>query len=149
MEFIDQLEQTKSETLKFFELSEKDLQKKYGEDKWSIRFVLHHLADSETVFLYRLRRVISEPNQVIWFYDQEAWAKKLDYSTLPLQLSKNLYTVSRDAILYYARQHYEGSDQINFVHSTSGLCTLKSEFDKVIWHNQKHVNSIEKALQQQ
>ena len=146
MEFIDQLERTKSETLKYFDLPEKDLQKTYGPDKWSIRYLLHHLSDSETVLLYRLRRVISEPKQVIWFYDQEAWAKKLDYSTLPLELSKNLYSISREAIIYYARQHYEGSEEINFVHSTAGLCTLKSEFEKVVWHNQQHLASIQKAL---
>jgi DinB superfamily len=146
MELIDQLERTKSETLKYFDLSESDLQKKYGPDKWSVRYVLHHLADSESVLLYRLRRVISEPRQVIWFYDQEAWATKLDYSTLPLELSKNLYSISRDAIIYYARHHYEGSNQINFVHSTAGLCTLKSEFDKVVSHNHQHLSSIQKAL---
>ena len=146
MEIIDQLEKVKTETLKCFDLSKQDLQKKYGPDKWSVRYLLHHIADSETVLLYRLRRVISEPQQVIWFYDQEAWAKKLDYSTLPLEMSKSLYSVSRDAIIYYARHHYEGSDQINFVHSTAGLCTLKSEFDKVIWHNEKHLESIKKAL---
>ena len=147
MGIIDQLEKVKTETLKYFDLPEKDLQKTYGPDKWSIRYLLHHLSDSETVLLYRLRRVISEPKQVIWFYDQEAWAKKLDYSTLPLDLSKNLYSISRDAIIYYARQHYEGSDQIKFVHSTAGLSTLKSEFDKVAWHNQQHLSSIQKALE--
>jgi hypothetical protein len=147
MDFIDQLNKTKEETLKYFELPQKDLTKKYGEDKWSVRYLLHHLADSETVLLYRLRRVISEPKQVIWFYDQEAWAKNLDYSTLPMELSRSLYLTSRDAIIYYARHHYEGSDQINFVHSTAGLSTLKSEFDKVVWHNQQHLRSIEKALE--
>ena len=147
MNFIELLQQTKEETFKHYSLSESALQKKYGDDKWSIRYVLHHLADSETVFLYRIRRVISEPNQVIWFYDQEAWSKKLDYSTLPIDLSKNLYLTSRDAIIYYAHHHYDGSDQINFVHSTAGLSTLKSEFDKVVWHNQKHLSSIQKALE--
>jgi len=147
MEIIEQLERVKAETLKYFDLPEKDLQKKYGPDKWSARYVLHHLADSESVLFYRLRRVISEPKQVIWFYDQEAWAKKLDYSTLPLDLSKGIYATSRDGIIYYARRHYEGSDQINFVHSTAGLSTLKSEFDKVVWHNQQHLGYIKKALE--
>ena len=146
MEYIDQLVQTKSETLKYFDLSAEELEKKYGADKWSVRYVLHHIADSETVLLYRLRRVISEPNQVIWFYDQEAWAKNLDYSTLPLDLSRNLYSTSRDAIVYHAAKHYQQSDQIHFVHSTAGLCTLKSEFDKVVWHNRNHLDSIKKAL---
>jgi DinB superfamily len=146
MEIIEQLEKIKLETLKYFDLPEQDTQKKYGPDKWSVRYVLHHLADSESVLFYRIRRVISEPKQVIWFYDQEAWAKKLDYSTVPLELAKSIYTSSREGIIYYARHHYEGSHQINFVHSTAGLSTLKDEFDKVVWHNQQHVRDIEKAL---
>ncbi len=146
MEFIEQLEKTKNETLKYFDLPEEVLRKDYGPGKWSVRYVLHHLADSDSVLFYRIRRVISEPRQVIWVYDQEAWAQKLNYSTVPFDLAKNVYTSSREGILYYARHHYEGSDQIKFVHSETGLCTLKDEFDKVVWHNQKHLSYIETAL---
>jgi len=146
MEIIEQLKKTKEETLNCFDLPEKDLQKKYGSDKWSARYILHHLADSDSVFLYRIRRIISEPKQVIWVYDQEAWAAKLDYSTVPLSLSKNLYLCSRDAIIFYAARHYEGSEAIPFVHSETGLQTLKDEFDKVVWHNEKHLASVRLCL---
>ena len=146
MEIVEQLERAKAETLKYFDLTDADLEKSYGPDKWSVRYVLHHLADSESVLFYRIRRVISEPKQVIWFYDQEAWAKKLDYSTVPLTLAKSIYDSSREGIIYYARHHYEGSHSISFVHSTAGLSTLKDEFDKVVRHNQQHVRDIEKAL---
>jgi len=132
--------------LKYFDLTDEDLNKNYGPGKWSVRYLLHHLADSESVLFYRIRRVISEPKQVIWVYDQEAWAKKLDYSTVPLQLAKNVYSISRDAIIYYAGRHYEGSDQIQFVHSETGVRTLKDEFDKVVGHNRQHTGDIEKAI---
>ena len=146
MDIIEKLEETKAETLKYFDLPESDLQKKYGPDKWSARYVLLHLSDSESVLYYRLRRIISEPKQVIWVYDQEAWAKKLDYSTVPMDLAKSIYETSREGILYYARRHYEGSHEIQFVHSETGLRTLKDEFDKVVWHNQQHLAGIQKAL---
>ena len=146
MEIIEQLERTKADTLKYFDLGEEDLQKTYGSRKWSVRYVLHHLADSENIFLYRIRRVISEPKQVIWVVDGDAWAEKLDYSSVPLELARSIYTSSREAILYCARRHYENSHEIKFVHSETGLRTLKDEFDKVVWHNQQHVGHIEKAL---
>src|SRR5215216_5932583 len=98
MEIIEQLERTQAETLKYFDLADADLEKNYGPGKWSIRYLLHHLADSETVFLYRIRRVISEPKQVIWVYDQDAWAQKLDYSRVPLELAKTLYLSSREGV---------------------------------------------------
>ncbi len=146
MELLEQLERTKTETLKYFALTDEDLEKSYGPGKWSVRYVLHHLADSDSVFYYRIRRVISEPKQVIWVYDQDAWARKLDYATVPLELAKNVYASSRDGIIHHARLHYETSDEIKFVHSVTGLRSLKDEFDKVVSHNRQHVRDIEKAL---
>jgi len=146
MEIIEQLERTKAETLKYFDLPDEDLRKDYGPGKWSVRYILHHLADSESVLSYRIRRVISEPKQVIWFYDQDAWAKRLDYSAVPLELARSIYISSREGIIYYARLHYEKSDEITFVHSETGIRTLKDEFDKVVWHNRQHAGDIEKAL---
>lgn len=146
MEILEQLEQTKTETLKYFALADEDLQKSYGPGKWSVRYVLHHLADSDSILFYRIRRVISEPKQVIWAFDQEAWARKLDYSAVPLELAKSVYASSREGIIHYARLHYENSDKIEFVHSETGSRTLKDEFDKVVWHNRQHVRDIEKAL---
>jgi preprotein translocase subunit SecE len=149
MEIIEQLERIQAETLKYFDLPDADLLKNYGPGKWSVRYILHHLADSETILFYRIRRVISEPKQVIWVYDQDAWAKNLDYSTVPLELAKSIYLSSRQGIIYYARLHYENSHEITFVHSETGIRTLKDEFDKVVWHNRQHVGDIEKALSSQ
>ena len=146
MDYLEQLQQVRSETLQFFDLPAKDLEKTYGPGKWSVRFVLNHLADSETVFFYRIRRVISEPKQVIWVYDQEAWARALDYQSVPLELARSVYDVSRQGVMHYARTHYAGSDAISFVHSETGLRTLKDEFDKVVWHNQNHIQQIIQAL---
>jgi DinB family protein len=146
MEIIEQLERIQAETLKYFDLPDADLLKNYGPGKWSVRYILHHLADSETILFYRIRRVISEPKQVIWVFDQDAWAKNLDYSTVPLELAKSIYLSSRQGIIYYARLHYENSHEITFVHSETGIRTLKDQFDKVVWHNRQHVGDIEKAL---
>jgi hypothetical protein len=146
MDILEQLERAKADTLSYFGLTDEDLQRNYGPGKWSVRYLLHHLADSETVLFYRIRRVISEPKQVIWVYDQDAWAAKLDYSAVPLDLAKRIYTASRDGIMYYAGLHYDTSDAISFVHSETGLRTLKDEFDKVVWHNRQHLEQIERAL---
>jgi hypothetical protein len=43
-------------------------------------------------------------------------------------------------------RHYDGSDAVSFVHSETGLRTLKDEFDKVASHNRKHLGQIQKAL---
>ena len=144
---VGELERTRDETLRYFDLGDDDLARTYGPGKWSIRYVLLHLADSEVVFTERLRRVISEPSMIVWYYDQDAWAKALDYSTRSLDASCTVYYALRAAIIEDARRHYERDGATEFVHSKSGLRTLKDEFEKVAAHNEHHLGHIRMALQ--
>ena len=146
MHIIDELERTRDETLGFFNLSEDQLVRSYAPGKWPVRFLLLHLADSETVLFDRIRRVLSEPRQVLWVYDQDAWATGLDYATVPLDLSRHVYESVRNAIIYYARRYYDTKGHLEFVHSVTGVRTLKQEFDKVASHNEHHLVHIRAAL---
>jgi hypothetical protein len=74
MSLIRDLQRTRDETLDYCALGEPDVARAYGPGKWSVRFILHHLADSETVLYDRIRRVLSEPRQVLWMFDQDAWS---------------------------------------------------------------------------
>ena len=145
-ELLKTLAQTKIETLKCFDFSNELLAQSYAPDKWSIRHLLHHLADAETVLYDRIRRIISEPKQVLWAFDQDLWAKRLDYSQLPLDLSKNIYSSVRESVIYYAGLHYKNGERLEFVHSEAGVRTLKDEFEKVAWHNEHHLGQIKKAI---
>lgn len=146
MQLIQDLGTTRNETLKYFSLEKSDLGRTYAPGKWSVRFLLHHLSDSETVLYDRICRVLSEPRQVIWVFDQDAWAKGLDYSQRPLDISWRIYESVRKAIIYYAGLHYEEKGHLEFVHSVTGVRTLKDEFDKVAAHNEHHLEQIRSAL---
>ncbi|HEV2447936.1 MAG TPA: DinB family protein, partial [Candidatus Sulfopaludibacter sp.] len=139
-------EAAKEKTLRYFNLDEAQLARTYAPGKWSVKFLLHHLADAETVLFDRIRRTISEPRQVLWAFDQDAWAKGLDYSRMPLELSRRMFEAVRDGVIYQARMHYESLGSREFVHSETGVRTLKDEFDKVAWHNEHHLAQIEQAL---
>lgn len=56
-----------------------ELDFKPAENKWSVRQIVCHLADSEVVTAMRLRLIAAEDNPTLGAYDQEAWAKNLDY----------------------------------------------------------------------
>jgi hypothetical protein len=111
-----------------------------------VRFLLHHLADAESVLNERIRRVLSEPRQTLMVFDQDAWAKALDYSRMPLDLSRDVYAAVRKTVIYLARHHYEQHGHLTFVHSTMGPRTLRDEFEKVVAHNAKHLGQIRAAL---
>jgi hypothetical protein len=146
MQIIEALEATRDETLEHFRLGDRDLARSYGPGKWSIRFILHHLADAETVLFDRIRRVLSERRQVLWAFDQDGWAKGLDYDRRPLDLSRRIYESTREGIIYYARTNYSKDGHLEFVHSETGVRTLKDEFDKVAGHNERHLAQIRTAL---
>jgi hypothetical protein len=146
MEIITRLEATRDRTLRYFDLSDEQLDRTYGPGKWSVRFLLHHLADAETVLFDRIRRVLSEPRQVLWAFDQDAWAGGLNYSHLPLDMSRRIYEAVRAGIIYQARLRYDTDGHREFVHNQTGVRTLKDEFDKVASHNAHHLEQIDLAL---
>src|SRR5688572_10627879 len=121
MQLVRDLESTRDETLTYYGLGDEELSRTYGPGKWSGRFLLHHLADSETVLFDRIRRVLSEPRQVLWVYDQDAWAKGLDYARVPLPLSRDVYRSVRSLVIYYAGVFYEEKGHLEFVHSVTGV----------------------------
>jgi hypothetical protein len=55
--------------------------------KWSVIQVVQHLADSELVFGYRLRSILTEDRPPLRGYDQDLWARELDYQDVPLDLA--------------------------------------------------------------
>ncbi len=147
MDIITGLQNTQSQTLFYFELNEDEMAKTYAPGKWTVRQLLHHIVDADTVLYDRIRRTISNPGQVIWAFDQDLWARGLDYATFPLEVNKAIYKATRAAVIHLAQQHYEGAADKEFVHSATGLRTLKDEFDKVVWHNQRHLDQIAQALE--
>ena len=149
MTLIADLEDTRDRTIEHFALDDDRLDRTYGPGKWSVRIILNHLSDSEVVFHYRIKRVLSERNQVIWATAQDEWARALDYATADLQLARSVFIANRDAVIHLARRYYDGSREIPFVHSEMGLRSLADEFEKVAWHNKKHLEQIQRALQQQ
>jgi len=145
-DLLSLLQRTRDETLRYFDLTDVELARSYAPGKWSIRYLLHHLSDSETVLFERIRRILSEPRQVLWVYDQEAWAVGLDYSRVPLALSRDVYAAVRESIMYYAREYYESKGHLEFVHSVTGVRTLKQELEKVALHNEHHLAQVRQAL---
>jgi hypothetical protein len=79
-------------------------------------------------------------------YDQDAWAKGLDYDARPLELSRRIFEAMRLFNARYAGLHYHRSASLEFVHSLTGRRTLKDEFDKIAAHTEHHLSQIRLAL---
>jgi hypothetical protein len=63
--------------------------------EWSAREVVHHLADSETISGIRLRRLLVEDKPHIQGYDQEEYARRLDYQGRPMEPALRAFEAAR------------------------------------------------------
>lgn len=61
-------------------LTEEDLNKTYREGSWTIKEIIHHLADSHMVAFIRTKHVVSQDTTEIHPYDENKWAEQIDYS---------------------------------------------------------------------
>lgn len=130
----------------YFLLSPNDLRKTYAPGKWTVRQLLHHLADAETVLYERIRRGIARPGQVVWGFDQDKWADQLNYNTRDLAINQAIYQSIRKGVIDLVNAHYDQAGDQQYVHNETGLRTVKEEFDKVAWHNEHHLRQIRAAL---
>lgn len=143
---LESLNKTLEEYLPLFDLSDNDLSLKYRKGGWNVREILHHMADAESVLYYRIRRVLCEDNQVIWGFDQDKWVSNMEQKHLDLSLNKELFRVNRLLIIDLVKRYYSIASECSFVHSETGLRTLKDEFDKVGTHAESHLQQIYLAL---
>src|SRR3982751_2944227 len=53
--------------------------------EWSAHEIVVHCADSEANAALRIRYLVAEPDPLIVGYDQEEWARRFEYHSLPLE----------------------------------------------------------------
>lgn len=145
-EILQLLQDTKSFTIPCFDLSNIELNKNYGDGKWTIRQILHHLTDTEYLFVGRLKKIMAEPKQVIWAFNQDEWNETFDYVNESLTSKKELYSLCREMNRELIEKYYDQFKDKEFVHSITGLRTLQMEFEKVGLHNHTHNEQIKIAL---
>jgi hypothetical protein len=80
----DQLEQS------ILNMDEKQLDIPYREGGWTIRQLIHHVADSHINAYIRFKLALTEDNPTIKPYDQEAWVALDDVQSVPINISLTL-----------------------------------------------------------
>lgn len=85
-------------------LDDATLRRPEAPGKWSVIEVLQHLADSDLVFSYRLKMVLTEDRPPIQGYDQDRWAGELRYRDAPLDLVLDQLRGMRAANLHLVRR---------------------------------------------
>ena len=85
---IDKLPKRLKDAVK--NLTEEQLDTPYRDGGWTVRQVIHHLADSHMNSFVRFRLALTEDNPTIKPYSQSKWADMTDSKTAPVKYSLDL-----------------------------------------------------------
>jgi len=79
-------------------LSEPDLDLARGPGKWTIRQIVHHVVDGDSMWGMCVRVAMGNPGAVfrLDWYDQEAWVAALDHARRPLAPALALLSANRE-----------------------------------------------------
>ena len=143
MKYISRLNEQKEILNDFFD--KKDIyHNRYRKGGWTGKEVLIHIKDAETVAYDRLRRIISEENPILWFFEQDLWQKNLNYMKQDISLSKQVFNITRESIVETVEMNYKKFATKKGVHSRRGVMSMKQLIEFLIWHTDKHIKHLKK-----
>jgi hypothetical protein len=117
-----------------------------AEGKWSIHEVVCHCGDAETNAALRLRYLIAEEKPVIVGYDQERWARTLDYHAAPLEPALASVEAVRANTAALLRRLPESAWAAVGTHTESGRYTTDDWLNIYADHLEKHAGQIDRNL---
>jgi hypothetical protein len=124
-----------------------ELDFKPAPDKWSVRQIVCHLSDSEQVGAMRFRQTIAEDNPTIGWYDENAWAEKLDYGRRKLSQAVETFRRTRAENYELIRELPEAAWSRPYVHSRYGPSTLLGLLKNYTEHAENHVMQLRTVRQ--
>lgn len=100
-------------------LSEEQLDLTRGPQEWSIRQIVHHLAEGDSLFLMTMKTALAAPGSTFVRppYDQTAWVEAMRYSERPIGPSFALIRAIRQHVaqlLHTVPHHWEQSITMKF-----------------------------------
>jgi uncharacterized damage-inducible protein DinB len=126
-------------------LSDAALDTPYREGGWTVRQVVHHVADSHMQSYSRCKFALTESNPTIMAYNEAVWANLLDARTLPVATSLALLEGlhARWSTLLGSLQ--EADWQRTYMHPDNGSMTLDRTLALYAWHGRHHLAHIQGA----
>jgi hypothetical protein len=123
-------------------LSGAELDTPYREAGWTVRQLVHHVADSHMNAYVRVRLALTENWPVIKPYDEKLWAQLSDASTGPVEVSLDLITALHQRWVPLLRSLKDDEWQRGYTHPDNGRQTLAEVAALYAWHSRHHVAHI-------
>ena len=124
-------------------LSDAQLDTPYRSGGWTVRQVVHHLADSHIHSYIRFKLALTEDAPVIKPYDEARWAELAEARTAPVQTSLDLIEALHKRWVVTLESMTEDDFKRVFDHPERGVMPLDATVEMYSWHCRHHVAHIQ------
>lgn len=122
-------------------LDDSQLDTPYRDGGWTVRQVVHHLADSHVNSYIRVKLALTEDAPTITAYDEAAWARLPD-SRMPVEVSLPFLEAVHARLIALYESLDDAGFARTFVHPERGRVTLANNLAIYAWHSRHHVAHI-------
>jgi hypothetical protein len=123
-------------------LDEARLETPYRPGGWTVRQVVHHLADSHINAYVRTKLALTEDSPTIKPYEEKLWAEQIDARSAPVEESLALLEgIHRRWVAALASLPPEGYGR-RLIHPENGPMIIDDLIALYAWHGKHHVAHI-------
>lgn len=126
-------------------LKEEQLGKKYRDDSWTVRELVHHITDSQLIMYQRLKLALTDDQPVVPPFDQDQWAILPD-TKLPVESSIKILEGLNERIVSLGHELTEEQLDRAFTLEGHGQIKIATKVAKLSWHEEHHLAHIKIAL---
>jgi uncharacterized damage-inducible protein DinB len=123
-------------------LSDSQLNTPYRTGGWTVRQVVHHIADSHLNSYTRFKLALTEDTPTIKPYQEQLWAELPDSRQEPVEVSLTLLEALHHRWLVVLRSLSVPDWQRSFLHPESGKIPLAKAAALYAWHGRHHLAHI-------
>ncbi|HET6349252.1 MAG TPA: putative metal-dependent hydrolase [Candidatus Krumholzibacteria bacterium] len=123
-------------------LDDARLETPYRDGGWTVRQLVHHIADSHMNAYIRCKLAVAENQPRIKTYEQDDWAKFDDASHAPITVSLDLIEALHERWVRFLRSLPDSAFDRKLDHPEIGVITLAYVVFLYAWHGRHHTTQI-------
>jgi uncharacterized damage-inducible protein DinB len=123
-------------------LNDAQLDTPYRPEGWTVRQLVHHVADSHIHAFVRTRFALAETNVTIVPYEEKAWAELPDMRTMPVEVSLDLLDALHARWVHVIRALGADDFRRSIQHPENGTMTVDDLLCAYSWHGRHHTAHV-------